>query len=65
MNDAKYIEMDVHTATISAPVRASSATLVTEATLETKTETMLEFVVQSHCPVENHGVAATSRHDKG
>ena len=25
MNDAKHIEMEVHTATISAPVRASSA----------------------------------------
>jgi len=32
MNDAKYIGMDVHTATISAAVRDSSGNLVTEAT---------------------------------
>ncbi len=44
MNDAKYIGMDVHTATISAAVRDSSGNLVMEATLETKTETILEFV---------------------
>src|SRR6202023_3935840 len=44
MNDAKYIGMDVHTATISAAVRDSSGNLVMEATLETKAETVLEFV---------------------
>ena len=44
MNDAKYIGMDVHTATISAAVRDSSGSLVMEATLETKAETILEFV---------------------
>src|ERR1700732_4119416 len=44
MNDAKYIGMDVHTATISAAVRDSSGNLVMEATLETKGETILEFV---------------------
>jgi hypothetical protein len=44
MNDAKYIAMDVHTATISAAVRDSSGNLVMEATLETKAETILEFV---------------------
>src|ERR1700736_5901339 len=44
MNDAKYIEMDVHTATISAAVRDSTGNLVMEATLETKAETILEFV---------------------
>jgi transposase len=44
MNDAKYIGMDVHQATISAAVRDSSGNLVMEATLETKTETILEFV---------------------
>jgi len=38
MNDAKYIGMDVHTATISAAVRDSSGNLVMEATLETKAE---------------------------
>jgi hypothetical protein len=44
MNDAKYIRMDVHQATILAAVRDSSGNLVLEATLETKTETILEFV---------------------
>jgi hypothetical protein len=44
MNDAKYIGMDVHTATISAAVGDSSGKLVMEATLETKAETILEFV---------------------
>ena len=38
MNDAKYIGMDVHQATISAAVRDASGSLVMEATLETKTE---------------------------
>src|SRR5258707_6337688 len=44
MNDTKYIGMDVHTATISAAVRDSSGNLVMEATLETKAETILEFI---------------------
>ncbi len=44
MNDAKYIGMDVHQATISAAVRDSAGNLVMEATLETKAETILEFV---------------------
>jgi hypothetical protein len=44
MNDAKYIGMDVHQATTSAAVRDSSGNLVMEATLETKTETIHEFV---------------------
>ena len=39
MNDAKYIGMDVHQATISAAVRDSSESLVIEATLETKAAT--------------------------
>ncbi len=34
----------MHTATISAAVRDSSGNLVMEATLETKAETILEFV---------------------
>ncbi len=44
MNDAKYIGMDVHTAMISEAVRDSNGNLVMEATLETKAETILEFV---------------------
>jgi hypothetical protein len=34
MNDAKYIGMDVHQATICAAVRDSSGNLVMEATLD-------------------------------
>ena len=44
MNDAKYIGMDVHQATISAAVRDCGGNVVMEATLETKSETILEFV---------------------
>jgi len=44
LNDAKYIGMDVHLATICAAVRDSSGNLVMEATIETKAETILEFV---------------------
>jgi hypothetical protein len=44
MNDAKYIGMDVHPATISAAVRDSSGNLVMEAILETKSETILQFI---------------------
>ena len=36
MNDAKYIGMDVHAATISVAVRDSSGNVVMEATLETR-----------------------------
>jgi hypothetical protein len=44
MNDVKFIGMDVHTGTISAAVRDLSGSLAMEATLETKAETILEFV---------------------
>ena len=44
MNDAKYIGLDVHQATISAAVRDSAGKLVMEAILETKAETILQFV---------------------
>ena len=44
MNEAKYIGMDVHQATISAAVRDSSGNLVMEATLETKAGTILQFI---------------------
>jgi len=44
MNDANYIGMDVHQATISVAVRDSSGNLVMEAILETKTETILQFI---------------------
>ncbi len=44
MNDAKYIGMDVHQATISVAVRDSHGNLVMEAILETKAETILQFI---------------------
>src|SRR5271157_2668254 len=44
MNDAKYIGMDVHQATISVAVRDSRGNLVMEAILETKMETILQFI---------------------
>src|SRR5438309_4479953 len=44
MNDAKYIGLDVHQATISAAVLDSAGKLVMEAILETKAETMLQFL---------------------
>jgi transposase len=44
MNDAKYIGLDVHQATISVAVLDSSGKLVMEAVLETKAETILQFI---------------------
>jgi len=44
MNEAKYIGMDVHQATISVAVWDSSGNLVIEAILETKAETILQFL---------------------
>ncbi len=41
MNDAKYIGMDVHQATISAAVRDSSGNLVMEATLDKRANSAL------------------------
>ena len=44
MNDAKYIGLDVHQATISAVVLDSTGRLVMESILETKAATILQFV---------------------
>src|SRR5499427_7773563 len=44
MNDAKYIGLDVHQATITVAVRDSAGKLVMEAILETKAETILQFL---------------------
>ena len=44
MNDAKYIGMDVHQATISIAVLNSSGKLVMECTIETKAITIVEFL---------------------
>jgi transposase len=44
VNDAKYIGLDVHQATISVAVRDGTGQLVMEAILETKAETILQFI---------------------
>jgi transposase len=44
MNDAKYIGLDVHQATISAVVLDSMGKLVMESILETKAATLLQFI---------------------
>ena len=44
MNDAKYIGLDVHQATISVAVLDSSGAPEMEAILETKPETILQFI---------------------
>ena len=44
MNEAKYIGMDVHQATISVAVRDSRGNLVMKAILETKADTILELI---------------------
>ena len=44
MNDAKYVGLDVHEATISAVVLDSAGKLLMESILETKAATTLQFV---------------------
>jgi len=44
MNEAKYIGLDVHQATISVAILDSAGKLVMEAILETKAETVLQFL---------------------
>jgi len=44
LNDAKYIGLDVHQATISVAVLDSTGKPVMEAILETKAETILQFI---------------------
>src|ERR1700688_3362462 len=44
MNDAKYIGLDVHQATISAVVLDSTGRVVMESILETKASTILQFI---------------------
>jgi hypothetical protein len=44
MNEAKYIGLDVHQATISVSVLDSSGKLLMEAILETKATTVLQFI---------------------
>jgi transposase len=44
VNDAKYIGLDVHQATISAAVLDSTGKLILECVLETKAATVLQFI---------------------
>jgi hypothetical protein len=44
VNQAKYIGMDVHQATISVAVMDSAGKLILESILETKAATILQFV---------------------
>src|SRR6204780_5386076 len=44
LKDTKYIGLDVHQATISVAVLDSAGKLVMEAILETKAETILQFI---------------------
>ena len=48
MNSAKYIGMDVHTATISVAVRDAAGKLIMESVLETKASTILQFIQGLH-----------------
>jgi transposase len=66
VNDAKYIGLDVHQATISAAVLDSTGKLVMECILETKAATILQFVHglrgSLHVSFEE-GTCATWMHD--
>jgi hypothetical protein len=48
MNQAKYIGMDVHQATISVAVLDSAGKLIMECMLQTKASTILQFVERLH-----------------
>ena len=48
MNQAKYIGMDVHQATISVAVMDSAGKLILESILETKAATILQFIGGLH-----------------
>ena len=66
MNDAKYIGLDVHQATISVAVLDSAGKLVMEAILETKAETILQFLHGLHGSLHvtlEEGTCAAWLHD--
>ena len=66
MNDAKYIGLDVHQATISVAVLDSAGKLVMEAILETKAETILQFIHGLHGSLHvtfEEGTCAAWLHD--
>lgn len=51
MNDAKYIGLDVHQATISAAVLDSAGKLLMESTFETKASTILLRLWRVHLTI--------------
>ena len=66
MNEAKYIGLDVHQATISVSVLDFSGKLQMEAILETKAETVLQFVHGLHGSLHvtlEEGTCAAWLHD--
>ncbi|HEV7514182.1 MAG TPA: transposase [Candidatus Acidoferrum sp.] len=66
MNDAKYIGLHVHQATISVAILDSAGNLVMEAILETKSETILQFIRGLHGSLHvsfEEGTCAAWLHD--
>jgi transposase len=66
MNDAKYIGLDVHQATISAAVLEWTGKLVMECVLETKATTLLQFIHELRGSVHvtfEEGTCAAWLHD--
>jgi transposase len=66
MNQAKYIGMDVHQATISVAVIDSAGKLVMECILETKASTILQFIQGLHGSLRvtfEEGTCAAWLHD--
>src|ERR1700676_495105 len=66
MNDAKYIGLDVHQATISAAVLDSTGKLVMECVLETRAATILQFIHGLHGSLHvtcEEGTCAAWLHD--
>jgi transposase len=66
MNEAKYIGLDVHQATISVAVLDSAGKLVKEAILETKASTILQFIHGLHGSLHvtlEEGTCAAWLHD--
>src|SRR3979411_1184136 len=66
MNQEKYIDMDVHQATISVAVLDSRGKLIMESILETKAATILEFLQGLHGSLSvtfEEGTSAAWLHD--
>jgi transposase len=66
VNDAKYVGLDVHQATISAAVLDSNGKLIMESILETKAATVLQFLHGlrgSLCVTFEEGTCAAWLHD--